>query len=65
MWTATEVSLTTQFPVNVTADLPGGGTLKLNGKVGPVDPTDAVLTPLNADLNIGSAEFDLHGLSRS
>jgi AsmA protein len=52
--TASDVSITSKFPVTVTADLPGGGTFKLDGTVGPVDQADTSLTPLDAKLNIGS-----------
>ncbi len=50
--TASDVSLTSKFPVTVTADLPGGGKFKLDGTVGPVDEADTALTPLNAKLNV-------------
>ena len=52
--TASDVSITSKFPITVIADLPGGGTFKLDGTVGPVDQTDSSLTPLDAKLNIGS-----------
>ncbi len=51
---ASDVSMTSKFPVSVTADLPGGGKLKLDGQVGPVDQADTSLTPLDAKLNIDS-----------
>ena len=44
---ASNVSLNSQFPLRVSAKLPGGGSLKLDGKAGPVDRTDASLTPVN------------------
>src|SRR5437773_4467034 len=50
--TASDVSLTSKFPVTVTADLPTGGKLKLDGTFGPVDQEDTALTPLNAKLNV-------------
>src|SRR6267143_1062427 len=50
--TASDVSLTSKFPVTVTADLPGGGKFKLDGTVGPVDEADTALTPLDAKLNV-------------
>ena len=37
---ASDVSMTSKFPVSVTADLPGGGKLKLDGQFGPVDQAD-------------------------
>jgi AsmA protein len=50
--TASDVSLTTKFPVTVTADLPAGGKFKLDGTLGPVDEADTALTPLDAKLNV-------------
>jgi AsmA protein len=50
--TASDVSLTTKFPVTVTADLPAGGKFKLDGTAGPVDQEDTALTPLDAKLNV-------------
>src|SRR6266700_1091585 len=38
----------------VTANLPGGGKLKLDGNAGPIDQTDTSLTPLKAKLNVDS-----------
>jgi AsmA protein len=52
--TATNVSMTSRFPVTVAADLPGGGNLKLDGNFGPLDRTDASLTPFNAKLNVST-----------
>jgi len=50
--TASNFSLTSKFPVTVTADLPSGGKFKLDGAVGPVDQEDAALTPVDAKLNV-------------
>ncbi len=52
--TASDVSMISKFPINVTADLPSGGTFKLDGTVGPIDQTDTALTPLSAKLHISS-----------
>jgi AsmA protein len=51
---ASNVSMTSKFPLTVTADLPGVGKFKLDGKVGPVDPTDASLTPVDGKLEVSS-----------
>ena len=51
---ASDVSITSKFPVTVTADLPSGGKFKLDGTVGPVDQADAEFTPLDAKLTISS-----------
>jgi len=50
--TASDVSITSRFPVSVSADLPAGGKLKLDGTMGPVDEADSELTPLHAKLNV-------------
>jgi AsmA protein len=49
---ASNFSMTSQFPVTVTADLPGGGKFQLDGKAGPIDQEDAALTPLDAKLDV-------------
>jgi AsmA protein len=46
--------MTSKFPVTVTAQLPDGGKLKLDGNLGPIDEADAALTPLDAKLNVSS-----------
>jgi AsmA protein len=51
---ASNVSLTSKFPVTVTANLPGGGSFKLDGTAGPVEQADTVLTPLSAKLAVTS-----------
>ncbi|HKV64140.1 MAG TPA: AsmA family protein [Candidatus Acidoferrum sp.] len=50
--TASDVSITSKFPVTVTADLPDGGKFKLEGTLGPVDQEDTTFTPLDAKLDI-------------
>lgn len=48
----TTFSFTSSFPFAVTANLPGGGSLNLEGKAGPVDADDAALTPLDAKFSV-------------
>jgi AsmA protein len=59
--TASNVSLTSKFPVTVTADLPGGGNFKVDGNCGPVNETNSVLTPLDAKLNVSSLNLPSTG----
>jgi len=59
--TASNVAMTSQFPVVVTTDLPSGGKFKLDGVVGPIDEADAALTPLNAKLDISSLNLAATG----
>ena len=59
---ASNISTHSKFPVSVSADLPGGGKFKLDGNAGPLDATDAALTPVDArltasSLNLGSTGF--------
>lgn len=59
---ASNISTHGKFPVSVSADLPGGGKFKLDGNAGPLDATDAALTPVDAkltasSLNLGSTGF--------
>ncbi len=55
-----DFSFATQFPVTVSVELPGGGSLKLDATAGPVSPTDASLTPLK-----GTVKMKKLDLSRS
>jgi AsmA protein len=48
----TNFSFTSSFPFQMSADLPGGGTLKLDGKAGPINPTNAAFTPLDAKVSV-------------
>jgi AsmA protein len=52
--TATDVSMTSKFPIAVSADLPGGGKFSLDGTAGPVNQEDASLTPLDAKLKVSA-----------
>ena len=47
---ADRVGLGAAFPFSMSADMAGGGTLKLDGKLGPWDGANAVLTPVDARL---------------
>src|ERR1700687_6052644 len=60
--TASNVSLTTKFPVTLTANLPGGGDLKLDGTVGPLDQENTALTPVNAKLTVNNLNLATTGL---
>jgi AsmA protein len=55
--TASDVSMTTKFPVTITADLPNGGKLKLDGTAGPVNQEDSSLTPLDAKLTVNDLDL--------
>lgn len=59
--TASNVSLTTKFPVTLSANLPGGGTLKLDGTAGPLDQENTALTPVNAKLTVNTLNLATTG----
>ena len=48
----TNFSFTSSFPFKLTAQLPAGGSLDLEGKAGPIDATNAALTPLDAKVSV-------------
>jgi AsmA protein len=60
--TASHVSLITKFPVTLTANLPGGGNLKLDGTAGPLDQENSALTPVNAKLIVNNLNLATTGL---
>jgi AsmA protein len=54
-------SMTSQFPFTLSATLPGNGSLTLEGKAGPIDPTDAAVTPVQAKTTIKNFDFAASG----
>lgn len=54
---AENVSYTSEFPFQFSANTPGQGTIKLNGQAGPVNSTNAALTPIHATVDV--SHFDL------
>jgi AsmA protein len=60
--TASDVSMSSNFPIAFSMEGPNGGTMKIDGKVGPVDPKDAAFTPQDvkltmSNLNLGASGF--------
>jgi AsmA protein len=58
-----DFSATAAFPFSVTAKVAGGGTLKLDGKAGPIDQNDAAMTPVSASLNLSQLDLALSRLN--
>jgi AsmA protein len=56
-----DFSLTSQFPFTLTADLPGGGNLKLDGKAGPINSGAAAATPLEAQVTVKHLDLAASG----
>jgi AsmA protein len=59
--TVTALSYTSQFPFKLSAKDPGNGALKVEGKAGPIDQTDASLTPLNATIDVQHLDIATFG----
>ena len=57
-----DFSSTAQFPFTLTADLPGSGKMKLEGKAGPIAPAG---TPLQASLEIEKMDLSILGADPS
>jgi len=54
-----DFSATTAFPFTLSTQVAGGGAIQLSGTVGPINPTDAAMTPVSASLNV--KQLDLAG----
>jgi len=59
--TVQNFSLNSQFPFSMSADLPGGGAMKLEGQAGPMNASDASLTPFQAKININGLDVEKSG----
>jgi len=54
---ASDLSYTSQFPFKFSAKAPGGGTIGLDGKAGPIDSADTSLTPLDAKVTVRNLDI--------
>lgn len=61
-FTATNVSLTNKFPVTITASLPSGGELKVEGTNGPLDQENTALTPVDVKLTVNNLNLATTGV---
>jgi len=59
---ASDLSYTSQFPFKFSAKTPGDGSVKLEGKAGPVDAADAALTPLDAKIDVQHFDISATGV---
>ena len=57
----TNFSYVSQFPLKLTASLPGGGTTTISGKAGPINPQDAAKTPLEASVKVNDMDLASSG----
>jgi AsmA protein len=54
-------SFSSKFPFTLTASLPGGGDAKVDGTAGPINPTDASMTPLEAKVSVKKLDLAASG----
>jgi len=59
--TLSNFSFTSQFPFTLSAELPGGGSAKLDGQGGPINRSDASLTPLQAKISVNQLDLAKSG----
>ncbi len=52
-----DFSAASSFPFSLEADVAGGGSLKLDGKAGPLKPADVIATPFDASLTVASLDL--------
>ncbi|HET9182110.1 MAG TPA: AsmA family protein [Candidatus Angelobacter sp.] len=55
--TAKNISLNSVIPFTLTANTPGGGSLKLDGQAGPLNNQDSTRTPLDAQVTLDHADL--------
>lgn len=55
------VSYTSAFPFHLDAKTPGNGSIKADGKAGPINATDSSLTPLSAKLDVQNVDLGSTG----
>jgi AsmA protein len=56
-----DFSPTSQFPFTISADLPAGGTAKLDGKAGPINSSDVAASPIEAQINVKKLDLTASG----
>jgi AsmA protein len=58
---ARNISYGSQIPFSASANTPGGGKLKIEGKAGPLNRADAAETPLGANVSIEDMDMGASG----
>jgi AsmA protein len=54
-------SFASQFPFELTVNLPGGGDANVTGKVGPINPQDSAKTPFEASMKVKGLDLAASG----
>lgn len=56
-----DVSYTSRMPFKLDAQMPGGGSMKVDGTAGPINRTDASATPMSANVNVDHMDLASSG----
>ena len=56
-----DFSFTSQFPFQLTAQLPGGGDVKISGKAGPINAENAAKTPFETAVKVNNMNIAASG----
>ena len=59
--TAHNISATSVMPFTLSAGMPGGGSLNVEGTAGPLNPTDSTKSPLDAKITLKHADLAATG----
>jgi AsmA protein len=59
--TVQKFSFASNFPFSLSAGLPGGGSVKLDGTAGPIGAPDAALTPVQAKVAVNNLDLAASG----
>jgi AsmA protein len=62
--TVQNFSFANAFPFTVSGKLPAGGNLDIQGSAGPINPHDASLTPMTAQLSLKQADLVAAGFTQ-
>lgn len=58
-----DFSGTSAFPFKLSAQVRGGGTIMLDGKAGPINPTDSAMTPVSVNLKVAQLDLANSGMN--
>jgi AsmA protein len=60
--TVSNFSFNSEFPFQLTAQLPRGGDANISGKAGPINPEDASKTPFQASVKVNNMNIGAFGM---
>jgi len=58
-----DFSSTSAFQFSLATNIQGGGTLKLDGTAGPINPVDSAMTPLKVNLSVSQLNLASSGMN--